>query len=124
MSSSKSAEAVEERHRLIPKKAEHMAKADLRIPTLDEFQAEIGHCLDFARRYVGWTVDELAGHLPAPKGSEKRGEKQVRAWLKGEERVQLDAVFAVKELREPFVIALAKLARMSVEETVTIRRSA
>jgi hypothetical protein len=36
----------------------------------------------------------------------------------------VDAVFAVPELREPFVIALAKLAKCCVETIVTIRRSA
>lgn len=109
--SSSVAEKVDPRHRLLPKKADQPAKADLRIPTMDDFQAQIGACLDAARLACGWTVDELAGHLPPPKkGGDTRGEKQVRAWIKGEERMQLDAVFAVEELRAPFVIALAKLA--------------
>lgn len=71
---------------------------------------EIGECLDAARCELRWTIDELAGHLPAPKGAEKRSEKQVRAWLNGEERVQMDVVFAVKALRAPFVEALARLS--------------
>ncbi len=111
-------------HRVIPEKADAMAKADLRKAESDDFMAEIGACLDFARRMVGWTLDELAGELPAPAGSDKRDPRQVQRWMEGKERTQLDVVFQVASLRGPFVIALAKLADCEVETTVRIRRTA
>ena len=65
--------------------------------------AEIGGCLDFARRSVGWTVDQLAAELG-------KDSKQVSRWMRGEERTQVDVVFGVIALRKPFVIALANLS--------------
>lgn len=79
-----------------------MAKADLPKGENPDFLAEIGHCLDVARRDVGWNHDELADRL----GKDK---KQVGRWIRGEERTQVDAVFAVDALRGPFVVALAGL---------------
>ena len=102
-------------HRVIPEKSAGQLKADLRKPENTEFLAEIGACLDAARREVGWTIDQLAAEL-------KREPRQVSRWMRGEERTQVDVVFAVKALREPFVVALAKLAAMPVE--TTIRRTA
>ena len=92
-----------------------MLKADLPKRENGELLAGIGACLDAARREVGWTVDQLAAEV-------QRDSKQVARWMRGEERTQVDAVFAVKALREPFVEALAKLAGMPVERT--IRRTA
>lgn len=95
-----------------------MAKADLPKSEKREMWPEIGACLDAARRDVGWTVDELAGQL-------QRDSKQVGRWMRGEERTQVDAVFAVEPLRGPFVIALAKLADCcEIETVVRIKRTA
>jgi ribosome-binding protein aMBF1 (putative translation factor) len=104
-------------HRVIPEIDRKAQKASLRIPENGDFLVQIGDCLDIARRDAGWTLDQLAAEL-------KRDARQVRRWIAGEERTQVDAVFAVPELREPFVIALAKLAKCCVETIVTIRRSA
>jgi ribosome-binding protein aMBF1 (putative translation factor) len=104
-------------HRVIGEKRPAMLKADLPKREKRDMWAEIGGCLDVARRDLGWTVDQLAGHL-------ERDSKQVGRWLRGEERPQVDAVFNVPMLREPFVIALAKLAQCAVETVVTIRRRA
>lgn len=82
------------------------------------FGAQIGACLDAARREVGWTVDQLAAELD-------RDSKQVGRWIRGEERTQVDVVFAVECLRGPFVIALARLADCcEIETVVRIKRTA
>lgn len=106
------------RHRVISEIEPRMAKvAASALPKSEnrEYLERIGGCLDAARREIGWTVDQLAAEL-------QRDPKQVGRWMRGEERTQVDAVFAVKLLQQPFVIALAKLAAMPIE--VTIRRTA
>jgi hypothetical protein len=89
-------------HRVISEMRPAMAKADLRKAENVEKPADIGGCLDFARNYVGWNLDQLAAAL-------KRDPRQVRRWIANEENLQLAAVFKVPQLRGPFVIALAKL---------------
>lgn len=89
-----------------------MLKVDLPKGENALFLAQIGACLNAARLELEWTVDRLAAEL-------RRDSKQVARWMRGEERCQVDAVFAVPELREPFVIALAKLAGMQVTTTIT-----
>jgi hypothetical protein len=111
-------------HRVIPEIDRKPAKATLRIPESDDAMREVGACLDAARHELKWTLDELAGKLPPPPHAKTRDPRQVQRWMEGKERVQIDVVFAVPELREPFVIELAKLAQLLVEETVTIRRKA
>jgi hypothetical protein len=102
-------------HRVNGEKRQRMAKAVLpKRENVVSHLKGLGDCLDFARRSVGWTVDQLAGELD-------RDSKQVSRWMRGEERTQVDVVIAVAALREPFVIALARLADLAVETTVTIR---
>lgn len=108
-------------HRVIPEIDRPMLKADLRKAESDDSLKELGECLDFARRSARWTLDQLAANMPPPPGSEKRDPRQVQRWIDGKERTQVDTVFAVPELRQPFVIALAKLAECDVETTVLIR---
>jgi ribosome-binding protein aMBF1 (putative translation factor) len=114
---STAAKQIDGAPRAIGEKRPAMLKADLPKREKRDMWAEIGACLDVARRDLGWTVDQLAGYL-------ERDSKQVGRWLRGEERPQVDAVFNVPVLREPFVIALAKLAQCAVETVVTIRRRA
>lgn len=104
-------------HRVIGEMRPAMAKADLPQRESRELLAQIGACLDAARREVGWTVDQLAIEL-------KRDSKQVGRWMRGEERTQVDAVFGVEPLRQPFVVALAKLAACEVTTHISIRRPA
>ena len=109
MQSSVEREAVVS-HRVIPDIRPEMAQAGLRkAETVD-----IGACLDHARRVAGWNLDELAHAL----GKDAR---QVRRWIDGRERVQMDAVFAVPELRAPFVIALAERSGLDVVTTISVR---
>lgn len=96
--------------RLLPEKADQMLRADVRKPESDDAMQEIGGCLDFARRAVGWSLKELAAAV-------KRDERQVQRWMDGKENTNIAAVFAVAGLRAPFVIALARLAGECEEET-------
>jgi ribosome-binding protein aMBF1 (putative translation factor) len=105
------------RHRAIGDIRPAMAKAALPKGETREFRAElrlIGECLDEARRVVGWTVDQLAQELG-------RDSKQVARWMRGEERTQVDVVWAVVVLRQPFVVALAKRANCEIETIVRVR---
>ena len=105
------------RHRVIAEIEPEMLRADLRKAESRDLTRELGDCLDFARRYVGWNLDQLASNLPAPTGTDKRDPRQVQRWIDGKERCQVDVVFAVEELRGPFVLALARLAECFEEET-------
>lgn len=89
-----------------------MLKADVTDRDDLEFRAEIAKCLDFARRYVGWSVEELADKL------QKRDRAQVSRWLSGKDRLQLDSVFAVRELQWPFIVALSRLAKCEIETNI------
>lgn len=111
-------------HRVIPEIDRKPAKAALRIPETVDFGPQIGGCLDAVRRELGWTLDQLAAELPPPPGADKRDPRQVQRWIDGKERCQVDVIFSVEVLREPFVIALARLAKCAVETIVTIRRRA
>lgn len=98
--------------------APRMVKAAIRKAENADYLAQIGGCLDEARREVGWTLDQLSAEL-------NRDARQVRRWIAGEERTQVDVVFAVEPLRGPFVIALAKLADCcEIETVVRIKRTA
>jgi hypothetical protein len=113
------------RPRVLPEKATGMAHAVLRKTESEDSWLEIGECVDFARRANGWTIDELAGHMPPPKGSERRDPGQVQRWIQGKERPLIDVVFAVKRMRGPLVIALGRLADCCEEETtLRFRRQA
>jgi hypothetical protein len=102
-------------HRVIGEKRPVMAKAVLPSGEKASKLKEIGECLDFARRYVGWNLDQLADAL-------KRDSKQVARWIRGEERTQVDVVLNVQRLHGPFVIALARLENEGcIEVTTTIR---
>jgi hypothetical protein len=97
-----------------------MLKVDLPSGEKGQKLKQIGGCLDFARRYIGWTVQQLAAAL-------ERDEKQVARWMRGEERTQVDVVLCVPQLHGPFVIALARLDNkgvIEVETTIRIRETA
>lgn len=101
-------------HRVNGESPKRMVRADLPKRENDDLQAHIGSCLDDARRALGWTVDRLARELG-------KDDKQIARWMRGEERTQVDVVFNVPQLRQPFVIALAKLARCEVITEIRVR---
>lgn len=102
------------RQRVIPEIDREMLKADLRKADSADALKEIGECLDFARRAAGWTLKELAGAV-------QRDERQVQRWMDGKENTNIAAVFAVERLRQPFVIALARLSDCFDEEPMTLK---
>lgn len=91
-----------------------MASSVLRKADSDDAMKEIGECVDFARRQAGWALKELAGALG-------RDERQVQRWMDGKENTNIAAVFAVETLRQPFVIALARLSQEFDEEPLTLK---
>jgi ribosome-binding protein aMBF1 (putative translation factor) len=111
-------EALESRHLPLPETTKRQAKAQLRKPEPADFQAQIAHCVTRARLMVGWSKKELAAAVD-------KDEAQVIRWESGKERPQFDALWSVKELRTPLVIALAELAEgVSVQTVITVRRIA
>lgn len=100
-------------HRAIGEIRPQMIKANLPKGESSDYRREIGECLDYARRIVGWTHEQLATEL-------KKDKKQVGRWLRGEESTQLHAVFTVPALRQPFIIAQARLSEC-FDEDVTLK---
>lgn len=121
MSDSSLARRSPEAQRVLPEKSGGQLQAHLRKADSEDLWLELGGCLEFARRSVGWTLDQLAAELPPAKEGGKRDPRQVRRWEAGEEMTPLAVVFAVEALRKPFVVALAKLAACEIETTVRIR---
>jgi ribosome-binding protein aMBF1 (putative translation factor) len=92
-----------------------MAKADIR--KADRVRA-LGGCIDEVRRVLGLSLKEFAAAL----GKDAR---QVKRWIDGAERPQLEAVFVLERFRGPLVIALARLvADVDVITEIRVRRSA
>jgi hypothetical protein len=112
-------------HRVLPEIRAEMIKADLRkAADTPVTAADIGKCLFRARCWLGWNLEQLAAELPPPSGAERRDPRQVRRWESGEERTQLDVVFSVPALREPFTVQLARLSGAECTVHVAFRRSA
>lgn len=113
---------VGSRHLLTSEIPRRMAKADLRNPEMPaetaDWRAQIGRALDRARLLAGMSLKEFADAIG-------RDERQIARWINGTERPQLDAMFSVKELRGPMVVALAELSEtVDVQTTITVRRTA
>lgn len=107
-------------HHLRPEIQPVMAKADLRKPEIAKWREEVGHAVERMRLLRGWTLKELAGEIG-------HDERQVRAWIKGDERPQFDVLFSVASLRQPLVVALAEMAGgagVEVTTTITVKRTA
>jgi len=94
-----------------------MAKANLPKTETRPWRQEIGRAVLRAMSLRGWSLKELAAAIG-------RDVRQVGRWTTGEERAQLDALFAVESLRQPLVQALSELAGADVEVTVRLRRLA
>lgn len=106
-------------HRELPEISGRMAKADLRKAEMPEFRVQVGRAIQRAISLVGWSLKELSGQV-------KRDERQLARWMNGAERPHFDALFAVEELRQPLVVALAELAgdQVVIETVVRVRRRA
>lgn len=95
------------------------AKADLK-KLENPWRARVGKALARAREIAGLSQKELAakfGHAD---------QAQLSRWENGTETPQLAAYFAIPEMQQPVVIALAALAEGGVEvhTTISIRRPA
>lgn len=95
-----------------------MAKAALRSTEKDEFYARLGGCIDEVRCVFRMTLQEFAAALG-------KDERQVKRQIEGQERPQIEAVFAVERFQGPMVIALARLASgTDVDTVIHVRRTA
>lgn len=96
-----------------------MAKADLRKPENPEPNNDAGDAITEARKSLGWGLKEFAE-------AANKGERQLARWEDGTEHPQLDTLFAILELRQPLIIALAKRAGLGVDvqTTITIQQAA
>lgn len=99
--------------RVLPDKADRMARGVLRKPESEDALKEFGEALDFARRMEGWTLDQLAREL-------NRDPRQVRRWIAGEERTQYEYVRGFPALWQWFLIALTRGVD-NCEAEVTLR---
>jgi hypothetical protein len=111
------AEPAVARHLLRSEIPTRMAKAGLstlRKAENDEWPKRVGAALERAVSVCGWTLDEFSGKVG-------RNERQCRRWMTGEEHQQMDTLFAVKELQQPLIIELAKIAGEGVEIETTVR---
>ena len=104
-------------HHLLAETRPRMVKADLRKAETDGWRKQIGAALQRATSLVGWSLKEFAAAV-------NRDSRQCARWFDGTERPQLDVLFAIEELRQPLVQALAEVAGQNIEVTtvVTMRR--
>jgi hypothetical protein len=94
------------------------AKASIRKPDTETYYASLGGCIEDVRCAFGLTLEAFAYEL-------KMNDRQLARQIKGEDRPQLEKVFAVERFRGPLVIALARLsADVDVVTEIRVRRSA
>jgi hypothetical protein len=96
-------------------RAETPTRSGLRKAEIDAWKPRLGDALERAVSLCGWSLKEFAGAVD-------RDPRQCARWMDGSERLQLDAVFAVERLRQPFVQALGELADADVQVTIILRR--
>lgn len=94
-----------------------VAKPDLK-KVERENRKRVGGCIRRARKFVDWSLQELQYAIEQATGS-KPDIAQLSRWEAGTERPHFDALFAVKRIQGPLVIALASLAAgVQVDTTV------
>lgn len=106
------ANTASDRHRtLLEDVHPKQAKAYLKPVETVNFAEEIGGAVERAVALAGLSKKEAA----AVVGVEAA---QLSRWIAGTERPQFDRLFAVAELREPMVVALAKVAGAEIETQI------
>jgi Helix-turn-helix len=82
----------------------------------DTWRADIGRTIQRSRQLLGWSLKELAAAVACDP-------RQCARWESGEERPQLDRIFAVPELRRVWILAVAEMGEVlgEVELVTTIR---
>jgi len=107
------------RHVLRSDERRVMAKAslpDIRKTDQGDWREQIGRAIRRVRGEL--TLKEFAAAIA-------RDERTVSRWEDGKERPQLDAIFSVKALRGPLVVAFAEMADdVEVITEIRVRRSA
>jgi hypothetical protein len=93
-----------------------MAKVDARIPDIS-WNERIGAAIQRAVALVGWTNKEAAAKVGVD-------DAEFGKWLSGGRRPQLDRLFAVEELREPVVVALAGMIGAEIQTEIRFPRRA
>lgn len=106
------------RHPVLPDVPTRMVKADVRIPDIDWMRL-IGAAIQQAVNDARWSNKEAAGRVQVD-------DAEFGKWLNGTRRPQFDRLFAVPELRQPLVIAIARLGGDGVDivTEIRVRRSA
>lgn len=110
---------VDRRHVLRSDPRPRMAKASL--PEVRKADPEI------LKAQIGEAIRRTRGALSLKEFADliDRDERQVARWEKGEDRPQLDAIFAVPALQSRLVEQLAALTEnVEIVTTITIRRIA
>lgn len=105
------------RHPVLPDIARPvMAKANVRIPDID-WMSRVGTAVSVAIRAAGWSSKEAAAKVGVD-------DAEFGKWLSGNRRPQLDRLFAVPELRQPLIVALAALAEdIEIVTEIRIRKA-
>jgi len=96
-----------------------MVKAALKNLEMDG-RTMIGAAISRAIALVGWSQKEAAGKLNLDQG-------QFAKWISGQERPQMDKLWAVPELRIPLVQAFAEQLEeelVEIRTVITLKRGA
>ena len=99
---------------MLPDKCATFAKASL-VPS--DMGRAMGRCFQRAVYLSGVSSKEIAGEMG-------RDPAQISRWMAGTERLQIDAIFSVTSLRQPFVQALAEFAGAAVNTEIRFGRTA
>ena len=106
---------------LVTEKPRKQAKADLkdvRKAEIEGLWGKWGGCIDEVRGVFRLTLKEFAAELG-------KDERQVARWIAGQERPQIEVVFAVERFQGVMLIALARSASdVEVNTVIHVRRSA
>lgn len=92
-----------------------MVKAHL--PSGEMWRASVGRAIQRCFSLAGLSLKEASGLLD-------RDAHQVGRWINGQERPQMDTLFAVEQLRQPLIQAFSEMAGADVEVTISLRRRA
>ena len=112
------ADLAAERH--LEKLDVHPEPAKAHLKNLERpWREEIGRAIQRCFSLAGLTQDQAAREMNRDPG-------QIGRWVSGAERPLLDAMFAVKRLRGPLIIALAELGggHVEVRTQIILRRIA
>ena len=103
---------------LVSEKRAQTAKASLRKTEKDALWGELGKCMVFVCYDAELSIKEFAARIGKDAG-------QVQRQMEGQERPQIEAVFAIPEFRAPLVIALSRITpQIEISTELRIRRSA